>query len=97
MSAPTDALPLPDPYLRVYDGGPIAKFANSHLQESIQAAVAGLGPTESGAVVAFVDRAEVKLAVVARHGAHWSAVGVLSHGLADDATMAGEFAVRYTW
>lgn len=86
--------PRPDPYARVYDG-PIARFANSHLQESIQTAVAGLAPTEHGAVIAFTDGTTAKLAVVARRGDHWTAVGVLSHSKADG--VEGEAAVRYSW
>lgn len=74
---------------------PIRTFVDSGIQSSINAALAGLSPSEHGAVIAFADGDAVRLATVAKLGHRWSVVGVLSKKYTG--AFEGEAAVKFSW
>lgn len=74
---------------------PIRRFADQHLQDSVDRALADLPKGKQGAVVAFANLEGAKLAVVARLGERWSVAGVLEqpwHG-----PLAAEAAAVFSW
>lgn len=96
MTALTDNLaqPTSDPAILELPG-PIRRFADSRLQQSITAALAGIEPGKTGAVVAFADRDAAGLATVAKLGDRWSVVmvGRKPYG----GKLEVEAAVRWSW
>jgi hypothetical protein len=91
MSTPT--LPLSSP--EILKDSPIRRFADSHLQESIDKAIAGIPPDRHGAVIAHVDGEGVSLTTVARLGEHWSVVMTARDPW--KGKLEGEAAVKFSW
>ncbi len=64
---------------RTYDG-PIARFNDSKIQESMERAISQLAPTDAGGIFAtYNSKGEARFGVVYDFGHGFSAVGVLEH------------------
>ncbi len=79
----------------IVTAGPIRKFADENIQASIDSAIKTLQSGQHGAVIAYADFNEVKLAAVAKLDEHWSVVGVLDKPY--KGKLEGQAAVRFTW
>ena len=95
MTALTDSIAQPTSDPAIVQVGPLRRFAESKLQESITAALAGVEPGKTGAVVAFVDQKSVGLATVAKLGPGWSVVMVGRKPF--DGPIEAEAAVKFSW
>jgi hypothetical protein len=90
------ALAGPTPALTAVDtSGPLRRFAESRIQDSINSALAQLEPGAHGAVIAFADKDAVKLATVAKLGPGWSVVMIGERTYKGE--WGGEAAVKYQW
>lgn len=65
------------------------------IQESIDKALAALPADAKGAVVAYADRDQAKLAVMGRVGDNWTFVGTLDKPYSGELTVSAE--IRYAW
>lgn len=74
---------------------PIRKFVDSDINAAIDKALAQVPRDQNGAVIAFANKTDIRLAVVGKVGEHWSAVGVLDRPW--NGQLDGEAAVRFSW
>jgi hypothetical protein len=80
----------------VTGAGLIRKFSGDKLQSDIDAALKQLPDGKMGAVVASANLERGQLAVMARMGNHWSAVGVIERPWVDKKWSA-EAKVQFAW
>lgn len=75
--------------------GPLRRFSNQQLHESVSRILSDLPPDTHGAVVAIADEGGARLAAVGRLAEGWSVVGVLDRTWKGKLT--GEAQLRFEW